>query len=135
MAAANFCKPGSMSTCTAGKSWKDQSRCFFAEKSTDMNRCMFYMFDEFCDCVKAQQADFNPVESDISKFEIEPKYDGYDTRKIREASEGTVFRGSGKPIDVTNRKVKKVCPIDYTTICSKAFCTQWNWCKDPFKHK
>jgi hypothetical protein len=131
MAVPNYCKPGSMSTCTAGEKWDEHNRCYFAEKSTELNRCMFFMFDEYCDCLKAQQAEYNPVTSSIPRLEFKhiEKVDRYFDRN----QEGIIARP--KPIDVTNKKIRKVCPIDYTTICSKSFCAQWNWCKEPFKNK
>lgn len=133
MAVPNFCKPGMMSTCTAGENWEIQNRCYFAEKATDFNRCMYFLegIDGACDCTAAQKAEYNPVESSIPTLEIKlPDHNG---KWAREENEGIVARP--KPIDITNKKIRKVCPIDYTTICSKSFCAQWNWCKEPFKHK
>jgi hypothetical protein len=129
MPVPNFCKPDDMSTCTAGKKWKEHNRCHFAEKSTDLNRCMFYMFDEYCDCLKAQQAEFNPVED---REMIRVDWSKALEREKREMQqEGLV----AEPIDVTKAQVKKICPIDFTSICDKSFCSHWNWCKEPFKNK
>ncbi len=49
----NFCKREDMSVCTAG-SQKKQLDCNFYEKSQFAERCMYYIFDEYCDCLKAQ---------------------------------------------------------------------------------
>ena len=49
----NFCKQEQMSICTAGGQ-KQQTDCSFYEKSQHANRCMYFMFDEYCDSLKAQ---------------------------------------------------------------------------------
>jgi hypothetical protein len=49
----NFCKRAQMCVCSAGDQ-KEQSDCSFYEKSQYANRCMYFMFDEYCDCLKAQ---------------------------------------------------------------------------------
>ena len=49
----NFCKQEEMSICTAGNQNK-QTSCSFYEKSRFAERCMYYIFDEYCDCLKAQ---------------------------------------------------------------------------------
>jgi hypothetical protein len=49
----NFCKQEEMSICTAGNQNK-QTGCSFYEKSRFADRCMYYIFDEYCDCLKAQ---------------------------------------------------------------------------------
>jgi hypothetical protein len=49
----NFCKQEEMSICTAGNN-NQQTGCSFYEKSRFAERCMYYIFDEFCDCLKAQ---------------------------------------------------------------------------------
>jgi hypothetical protein len=49
----NFCEQEEMSICTATD--KDQqTSCSFYEKSRFAERCMYYIFDEYCDCLKAQ---------------------------------------------------------------------------------
>ena len=53
--AVNMCKLDIMSQCTA-KSKEDQSNCNFYEKAQNASRCMYFIFEEFCDCVKAQIA-------------------------------------------------------------------------------
>ena len=49
----NLCKQQDMSICTAD-SRLQQENCNFYEKSINANRCMYYVFDEYCDCLKAQ---------------------------------------------------------------------------------
>jgi hypothetical protein len=49
----NYCKKEKMSICTAGDS-KRQPKCIFYEKSRNANRCMYFIFEEYCDCLKAQ---------------------------------------------------------------------------------
>ena len=50
---ANFCIAGMMSTCRA-ENIKEQEKCRFYEKASYENRCMYFIFDEYCDCLKAQ---------------------------------------------------------------------------------
>ena len=49
----NFCKQDDMSVCTAD-SKKLQTDCSFYEKSQFAERCMYFIFDEYCDCLNAQ---------------------------------------------------------------------------------
>jgi len=49
----NFCKVEYMSVCSADTSTA-QLDCRFFEKSQHANRCMYFIFDEYCDCLKAQ---------------------------------------------------------------------------------
>jgi len=49
----SFCKKGMMSVCMA-TSDTDQDKCVFYEKSSLKNKCMYFIFDEYCDCLKAQ---------------------------------------------------------------------------------
>ena len=49
----NFCKQEEMSICTA-TNMSQQTGCSFYEKSRFAERCMYYIFDEYCDCLKAQ---------------------------------------------------------------------------------
>jgi hypothetical protein len=51
--AINFCRPEQVSFCTA-LNQKEQSGCSFYEKSLRAERCMYFIFDEYCDCLKAQ---------------------------------------------------------------------------------
>ena len=49
----NYCKKDKMSVCTAEDS-KQQEKCSFFEKSSYEHRCMYFIFDEYCDCLNAQ---------------------------------------------------------------------------------
>ena len=49
----SFCKKDIMSVCTACNG-VEQENCVYYEKSRIRNRCMYFIFDEYCDCLKAQ---------------------------------------------------------------------------------
>lgn len=49
----NYCKQEQISVCTA-EDPKQQPTCSFFEKSRHANRCMYFIFDEYCDCLNAQ---------------------------------------------------------------------------------
>ena len=49
----SFCKRDIMSVCTA-YSDAEQENCVYYEKSRLRNECMYFIFDEYCDCLKAQ---------------------------------------------------------------------------------
>lgn len=49
----NFCKSEIMSVCTA-ESKKEQQDCIFFDKSKNANRCMYFVFNEYCDSLNAQ---------------------------------------------------------------------------------
>lgn len=49
----NYCKKERMSICTA-EDPAQQEKCSFFEKSSYEQRCMYLIFDEYCDCLKAQ---------------------------------------------------------------------------------
>ena len=49
----NFCRQEQMSICTADTQ-KAQSSCSFYEKSRYAERCMYFIFDEYCDSLRAQ---------------------------------------------------------------------------------
>jgi hypothetical protein len=49
----NYCKKEKMSICSAEDS-KQQEKCSFFEKSSYEHRCMYFIFDEYCDCLAAQ---------------------------------------------------------------------------------
>jgi hypothetical protein len=49
----NYCKREHMSICTADNQ-KQQVGCNYYEKSRYADRCMYFIFDEFCDCLTAQ---------------------------------------------------------------------------------
>ena len=42
-----------MSVCTAEDS-KQQEKCSYFEKSSHEYRCMYFIFDAYCDCLNAQ---------------------------------------------------------------------------------
>jgi hypothetical protein len=48
-----FCKKDLISVCTAG-SVEEQKKCRFYQKSSYSDKCMFFIFDTFCDCLEAQ---------------------------------------------------------------------------------
>ena len=50
----NYCKKEKMSICTADGD-KKQVKCSFYEKSRNAEKCMYYIFEEYCDCLKAQR--------------------------------------------------------------------------------
>ena len=50
---SNFCKLEHMSVCTADTT-QQQGDCSFFEKAQHANRCMYFIFEEYCDCLKAQ---------------------------------------------------------------------------------
>jgi hypothetical protein len=52
-AVVNFCRSEHISFCTAA-SQKEQPGCSFFEKACRAERCMYFIFDEYCDCLKAQ---------------------------------------------------------------------------------
>ena len=49
----NFCKREQMSICTADGQ-KQQVGCSYYEKSQFAERCMYYIFEEYCDSLSAQ---------------------------------------------------------------------------------
>ena len=49
----SFCKSDLMSVCTA-ESKNDQQDCIFYEKANNESRCMYFVFNEYCDCLNAQ---------------------------------------------------------------------------------
>ena len=52
-AAISYCKKDIMSICTAESSQKQQE-CRYYEKSRQAAKCMYFVFEEYCDCLKAQ---------------------------------------------------------------------------------
>ena len=48
-----FCKKGTMSECTAG-SVDYQKRCRYYRKSSYSDKCMYFTFGKYCDCLAAQ---------------------------------------------------------------------------------
>jgi hypothetical protein len=51
--AANFCRRERMSVCTA-ENQKQQRGCSYYEKSQFAERCMYFIFEEYCDSLTAQ---------------------------------------------------------------------------------
>lgn len=49
----NFCKSEIMSVCTA-ESKNQQQDCIYFEKANIESRCMYFVFNEYCDCLNAQ---------------------------------------------------------------------------------
>jgi hypothetical protein len=49
----SYCKQEIMSVCAAGNG-NQQKHCRFYEKSKASSRCMYYVFEEYCDCLQAQ---------------------------------------------------------------------------------
>ena len=50
----SYCKKEVMSMCTAeGKA--QQQECQFYVKSKLSERCMYFVFDQYCDCLSAQR--------------------------------------------------------------------------------
>jgi hypothetical protein len=48
-----FCRNDIMSVCTA-ENERQQKYCRFYEKSSYSDKCMYLVFDEYCDCLEAQ---------------------------------------------------------------------------------
>jgi hypothetical protein len=57
-----FCKRDIMTVCTAN-SHEQQKRCRYYEKSSHFDRCMYFVFDRYCDCLNAQLAFKDPSRS------------------------------------------------------------------------
>ncbi|MGD8256540.1 MAG: hypothetical protein PVG70_16215 [Desulfobacterales bacterium] len=49
----SHCKSDQMSVCMAN-SHLEQQNCSFYEESQHASRCMYFVFDEYCDCLEAQ---------------------------------------------------------------------------------
>lgn len=49
----SYCRQEMMSVCAATGD-NQQKLCRFYEKSNASTRCMYYVFEEYCDCLKAQ---------------------------------------------------------------------------------
>jgi len=49
----SFCHVNLMSICTA-KDNEERKGCEFYEKSSITDKCMYFIFGEYCDCLKAQ---------------------------------------------------------------------------------
>ena len=51
----NFCRSEHISFCTAATRTAQQE-CRFYERARSAERCMYFIFQEYCDCLKAQLA-------------------------------------------------------------------------------
>ena len=49
----NFCKKDVMSICTAPNE-AQQKMCRYYKKSSYTDKCMYFVFGEYCDCLEAQ---------------------------------------------------------------------------------
>ena len=54
-----------MSICTAA-SESEQKNCKFYKKSSFTDKCMYFMFDEYCDCLDAQIATHQTIQLDYT---------------------------------------------------------------------
>ena len=59
-----YCKSDIMSVCIA-ENERQQKYCRFYEKSSYSDKCMYFMFDEYCDCLEAQM---NAIKVDAIKL-------------------------------------------------------------------
>ncbi|MGD9206248.1 MAG: hypothetical protein PVF86_16995, partial [Desulfobacterales bacterium] len=59
-----YCKKDLMSICTA-TSVEEQKKCRYYQKSSCSDRCMYLVFDYYCDCLEAQM---NAEEQDAPEF-------------------------------------------------------------------
>ncbi|MFZ0241959.1 MAG: hypothetical protein WAL90_09960 [Desulfobacterales bacterium] len=51
----SYCREKMMSVCAAGNG-RQQKNCCFYEKANGSERCMYYVFDEYCDSLPAQKS-------------------------------------------------------------------------------
>ena len=58
-----FCKKDVISVCTA-QNEREQKKCKFYKKSSFTDRCMYLIFDEYCDCLDAQIATYQKFQED-----------------------------------------------------------------------
>ncbi len=49
----NFCQSEQISVCTAGNQ-AEQKGCDFYERARNADRCMYFIFEEYCDSLSAQ---------------------------------------------------------------------------------
>ena len=52
-ATTSYCKKKIMSICTA-ESPQKQQECHYYEQSCHAAKCMYFVFEEYCDCLAAQ---------------------------------------------------------------------------------
>jgi hypothetical protein len=48
-----YCQNGLVSICTAG-SVEEQKKCLFYKKASYSDKCRYFVFDKYCDCLEAQ---------------------------------------------------------------------------------
>jgi len=48
-----YCQKGLVSICTAG-SVEEQKKCLFYKKASHSDKCRYFVFDKYCDCLEAQ---------------------------------------------------------------------------------
>lgn len=79
-----LCVPGLMSTCACSGSHEDQKVCGQYEKATHEHRCMYEVFDRFCDNTDAQYTarGFEPVMKPKKKLRL--KFRDPDERQRRD---------------------------------------------------
>ena len=83
-----YCQSGLMSKCTA-ENIDQQSKCHFARKHTDYNRCRFLVeaIGNHCDCPAAQAYAKNPQEhTEEEVLDIEAYIDPPETQRTYERS-------------------------------------------------
>lgn len=51
----SFCKREIMSVCTATTETQQKNCCYY-EKSCQTDKCMYFIFGEYCDSLKAQMS-------------------------------------------------------------------------------
>jgi hypothetical protein len=49
----NLCRSEHISVCAAANQ-AEQKGCSFYERARSAERCMYFIFEEYCDCLKAQ---------------------------------------------------------------------------------
>jgi len=59
-----LCRKDFMFICTAA-SESEQKKCKFYKKSSISDRCMYFVFGEYCDCLEAQKE---------TQLEVPPEY-------------------------------------------------------------
>jgi hypothetical protein len=68
----NMCKhDGPMSVCLKPKDTKGQENCIYHEKASQVTRCMYLVFDEYCDNYWAQMGKLPPGKEEEKKEEKE----------------------------------------------------------------
>lgn len=87
LATGVLCLEGPMSTCAGFDSQRCQEGCGQYEKASFENRCMYLMFDEYCDSVDAQAASRGHVIPMKRKVKIRDKDEYLRRRSERDRSE------------------------------------------------